>query len=215
MTDNVNPKEPKDIESTAPISNAETNNVPTEPVAGLDSSQQTMTENNSNVEPNDIEADKPESTSDIPSSNSELLAERDKYLDQLQRKIAEFDNYKRRTKSERQQQSARATIQLITEILPVLDDFERALETATDTEQPDAYRTGIEQIYRKLTELLKKRGVAPIETIGKAFDPNFHEAVVHEESDDHQDGEIIEEYRRGYMLGSELLRAAMVRVAKA
>ena len=215
MTDNVNPKEPKDIESTAPISNAETNNVPTEPVAGLDSSQQTMTENNSTTEPDDIEDDKPESTSDIPSSNSELLAERDKYLDQLQRKIAEFDNYKRRTKSERQQQSARTTIQLITEILPVLDDFERALETATDTEQPDAYRTGIEQIYRKLTELLKKRGVAPIETIGKAFDPNFHEAVVHEESDDHQDGEIIEEYRRGYMLGSELLRASMVRVAKA
>ena len=215
MTDNVNPKEPKDIESTAPISNAETNNVPTEPVTGLDSSQQTMTENNSTVEPNGIEDDKPESTSDIPSSNSELLAERDKYLDQLQRKIAEFDNYKRRTKSERQQQSARATIELITEILPVLDDFERALETATDTEQPDAYRTGIEQIYRKLTELLKKRGVAPIETIGKAFDPNFHEAVVHEESDDHQDGEIIEEYRRGYMLGSELLRASMVRVAKA
>ena len=215
MTDNVNPKESKDIESTTPISNAETNNVPTEPVAGLDSSQQTMTENNSALEPDDIEDDKPESTSDIPSSNSELLAERDKYLDQLQRKIAEFENYKRRTKSERQQQSARATIELITEILPVLDDFERALETATDTEQPDAYRTGIEQIYRKLTELLKKRGVAPIETIGKAFDPNFHEAVVHEESDDHQDGEIIEEYRRGYMLGSDLLRASMVRVAKA
>ena len=214
MTDNVKAKEPDNTETEAP-SNAEAENVKKEPAAELDTSEQTMTENNSTVEPNDIEDDKPESTSDIPSSNSELLAERDKYLDQLQRKIAEFDNYKRRTKSERQQQSARATIQLITEILPVLDDFERALETATDTEQPDAYRTGIEQIYRKLTELLKKRGVAPIETIGKAFDPNFHEAVVHEESDDHQDGEIIEEYRRGYMLGSELLRASMVRVAKA
>ena len=97
----------------------------------------------------------------------------------------------------------------------MLDDFERALETATDTEQPDAYRTGIEQIHQKLTELLKKRGVTPIETVGKPFDPNFHEAVVHEESDAHQEGEIIEEFRRGYMLGSDLLRASMVKVAKA
>tara|TARA_B100001167_G_C16731531_1_gene286228 strand:- start:15 stop:662 length:648 start_codon:yes stop_codon:yes gene_type:complete len=215
MTDNVNPKESKDTEPTAPISNAETKNVPTESAAGLDASEQTMTENNSTVEPNDIEDDKPESVSDISSSNSELLAERDTYLDQLQRKIAEFDNYKKRTQGERQQQSERATIQLITEILPVLDDFERALETATDTEQPDAYRTGIEQIHQKLTELLKKRGVTPIETVGKPFDPNFHEAVVHEESDAHQEGEIIEEFRRGYMLGSDLLRASMVKVAKA
>ena len=147
--------------------------------------------------------------------NSELRTERDGYLDRLQRKQAEFENYKRRTEAERHQQSKRATIQLITEILPILDDFERALETTAETEQPDAYRTGIEQIYRKLTELLKKRGVTPIETVGKKFDPNFHEAVLHEESDDHQDGEIIEEYRRGYMLGSDLLRASMVRVAKA
>lgn len=212
MTDNVKPKESKDTESTAPITNAETKNVP---ATTLEASEQTMTENNSTVEPKEVEDDKPESTSDLSSSNSELLAERDKYLDQLQRKIAEFENYKRRTKGERQQQSERATIQLITEILPILDDFERALETASDTEQPDAYRTGIEQIYRKLNELLKKRGVTPIEAVGKPFDPNFHEAVVHEESDAHQDGEIIEEYRRGYMLGSDLLRASMVRVAKA
>ena len=92
MTDNVNPKESKDIESTTPISNAETNNVPTEPVAGLDSSQQTMTENNSTVEPNDIEDDKPESTSDLSSLNSELRTERDGYLDRLQRKQEEFEN---------------------------------------------------------------------------------------------------------------------------
>ena len=217
MTDNVKPKEPDNTESAAP-SNTEAEDVKKEPVAELDASEQTMTENKSALEPDEIDDDDPKSASDISSLNSELRAERDEYLDRLQRKQAEFENYKKRTEAERQQQSKRATIQLIAEILPILDDFERALETTTDTsdtEQPDAYRTGIEQIYRKLTELLKKRGVAPIETIGKAFDPNFHEAVVHEESDDHKDGEIIEEYRRGYMLGSELLRASMVRVAKA
>lgn len=214
MTDNVKPKESENTETAAP-SKAETEDVQTEPATGLDASEQAMTENNSAVEPNDIEDEKPESTSDISSSNSELLEERDEYLDRLQRKQAEFENYKRRTEGERQQQSKRATIQLITEILPVLDDFERALKTATNTKQPDAFRTGIEQIYQKLVELLNKRGVTPIETLGKTFDPNFHEAVVHEESDAHQDGEIIEEYRRGYMLGSDLLRASMVRVAKA
>jgi len=214
MTDNVKPKEFKNTETAAPR-NAETEDVQLGPAAGLNASEQTMTENNSTLEPDEIEDDKPESTSDLSSLNSELRTERDGYLDQLQRKQAEFENYKRRTEAERQQQSKRATIQLIAEILPILDDFERAVETASDTEQPDAYRTGIEQIYRKLAELLKKRGVTPIETLGKKFDPNFHEAVLHEESDDHQDGEIIEEYRRGYMLGSELLRASMVKVAKA
>ena len=214
MTNNVKPKEPENTNPVAP-SNADAEDELTEGAAGLDASEQTMAENNSVSQPNEIEDNKPESVSDIPSSDSELLAERDEYLDRLQRKQAEFENYKRRTEGERQQQSQRATVQLITELLPVLDDFERALETATDTEQPDAYRTGIEQIYRKLTELLKKRGVTPIETAGKTFDPNFHEAVVHEESDAHRDGEIIEEYRRGYMLGSDLLRASMVKVAKA
>tara|TARA_B100000029_G_scaffold92905_1_gene82852 strand:+ start:48 stop:692 length:645 start_codon:yes stop_codon:yes gene_type:complete len=214
MTDTLNPKE---SENTVPAasSNAETTEIQTEQAVGLDATEQTMTENNSSVEPNGVEDEKSGMSSDTSSSNSELIAERDKYLDQLQRKIAEFENYKRRINSERQQQSERATIQLITEILPVLDDFERALQTSTDTEQPDAYRTGVEQIYRKLGELLVKRGVTPIETVGKTFDPNFHEAVVHEESDNHQDGEIIEEYRRGYMLGTDLLRASMVRVAKA
>ncbi|MFL2434654.1 MAG: nucleotide exchange factor GrpE [Vicinamibacterales bacterium] len=214
MTNNVKPKESENTNPAAP-SNADTEDELTEGAAGLDASEQTMAENNSVSQPNGIEDNKPESVSDISSSDSELLAERDEYLDRLQRKQAEFENYKRRTEGERQQQSQRATVQLITELLPVLDDFERALETATDTEQPDAYRTGIEQIYRKLTELLKKRGVTPIETAGKTFDPNFHEAVVHEESDAHRDGEIIEEYRRGYMLGSDLLRASMVKVAKA
>lgn len=214
MTNNVKPKESENTNPAAP-SNADTEDELTEGAAGLDASEQTMAENNSVSQSNGIEDNKPESVSDISSSDSELLAERDEYLDRLQRKQAEFENYKRRTEGERQQQSQRATVQLITELLPVLDDFERALETATDTEQPDAYRTGIEQIYRKLTELLKKRGVTPIETAGKTFDPNFHEAVVHEESDAHRDGEIIEEYRRGYMLGSDLLRASMVKVAKA
>jgi molecular chaperone GrpE len=215
MTDNVKPKKSEHSEAADSLSNAETEVVTTGSAAERDDPERTMTENNNTAESDDIEGDKTESTSDISSSNSELLAERDKYLDLLQRKIAEFDNYKRRTEGERQQQSKRATVQLITEILPVLDDFERALKTATNDEPSDAFRIGIEQIYRKLTDILRNRGVTPIEIVGKTFDPNFHEAVAHEESNVHHDGEIIDELRRGYMLGSDLLRASMVRVAKA
>ena len=215
MTDNVKPKKSEHSEAADPLSNAETEVVTTGSATERDDRERTMTENNNTAEPDDIEGDKTEPTYDDSSSNSDLIEERNEYRDLSQKLKAEFDNYRKKTDGERQRQSERATVQLITEILPVLDDFERALKTATNNEQSDAFRIGIEQIYRKLTDILKKRGVTPIESVGKTFDPNFHEAVAHEESDVHHDGEIIDELRRGYMLGSVLLRASMVRVAKA
>ena len=215
MTDNGKPKESEHSEAADPLSNAETEVVTTGSVAERDDPERAMTENNSTAESDDIEGDETESTYDAPSSNSHLVEERNEYRDLLQKLKAEFDNYRKKTDGERQRQSERATVQLITEVLPVLDDFERALKTATNNEQSNAFRIGIEQIYRKLTDILRKRGVTPIESVGKTFDPNFHEAVAHEESNVHHDGEIIDELRRGYMLGSVLLRASMVRVAKA
>ena len=80
---------------------------------------------------------------------------------------------------------------------------------------PDAYRKGVELIYRQFQELLAKRGVRPIEAVGEDFDPRFHQAITHEESAGKRDGEVIEEVRRGYMHGDRLLRPAMVKVAKA
>lgn len=215
MTDNVKPKESEDTEAADPASNAETEVVTTGPAAKRDESERTMTENTGTAEPDDIEGDEPESTYDASSANSDLVEERNEYRDLLQKLKAEFDNYRKKTEGERQRQSERATVQLITEILPVLDDFESALKAATNNGQSDAFRIGIEQIYRKLTDILRKRGVTPIESVGKIFDPNFHEAIAHEESNIHEDGEIIDELRRGYMVGSVLLRASMVRVAKA
>ncbi len=215
MTDNGKPKESEHSEAADPLSNAETEVVTTGSAAERDDPERAMTENNSTAESDDIEGDETESTYDASSSNSHLVEERNEYRDLLQKLKAEFDNYRKKTDGERQRQSERATVQLITEVLPVLDDFERALKTATNNEQSNAFRIGIEQIYRKLTDILRKRGVTPIESVGKTFDPNFHEAVAHEESNVHHDGEIIDELRRGYMLGSVLLRASMVRVAKA
>ncbi|MCY4122204.1 MAG: nucleotide exchange factor GrpE [Acidobacteria bacterium] len=142
-------------------------------------------------------------------------AERDEYRDLLLRKQAEFDNYKKRVERDRAKANRQAERMLIMALLPLLDDFERALGAPAETDVADAYRAGIELIHRQLLEVLRKRGVTPIETAGARFDPNLHEAVAYQASEGREDGEIIDEVRRGYRFDEELLRAAMVRVAKA
>jgi molecular chaperone GrpE len=143
-----------------------------------------------------------------------LKAERDDLYDRLLRKTAEFDNYRKRIDRERQEQRQGAAADLLEDLLPLVDDFERAMtvETGPDAE---AYRRGIELIYKQLMDLLQKRGVTPIETKGVLFDPHVHQAVASEPSAGHRDGEVVQELRRGYMLGPRLLRPAMVKVAKA
>jgi len=144
----------------------------------------------------------------------ELRRERDELHDRLLRKGAEFDNYRKRIERERREQSDQAVVDLLQSLLAVVDDFDRALtiEAGTDTE---GYRKGVELIYAKLHDVLKRHGVRPIEALGTDFDPNLHEAVVQETSPNHRDGEVIGELRKGYMLGDKLLRPAMVKVAKA
>ena len=102
----------------------------------------------------------------------------------------------------------------IEELLPIIDDLERALEAPIGSDA-EVFRTGVELIHRQMTELLRQRGVKPIQTVGADFDPRFHEAVVQEVSAEHREGEVMEELRKGYTLGERLLRPAMVKVAKA
>jgi molecular chaperone GrpE len=147
-------------------------------------------------------------------SVEEIQKQRDEYYDRLLRKTAEFDNFRKRTERERQALSEAAAGDLIEDLLPLVDDLERALKVETGGEGADAYRRGVELIHRQLSEILRKRGVRPIETLGADFDPYYHQAVAHEPSSDRRDGEVIEEFRRGYMLGDRLLRPAMVKVAK-
>ena len=142
-------------------------------------------------------------------------AERDEYRDLLLRKQAEFDNYKKRVERDRVKANRQAERALLIALLPLLDDFERALGTPVEEGGTEAYRAGVELIHRQLLEVLRKRGVTPIDTTGARFDPNLHEAVAYQTSDGHEDGDVIDEFRRGYLFDEELLRAAMVRVAKA
>lgn len=151
---------------------------------------------------------------DVSDPAAALQQERDDLFDRLLRKTAEFDNYRKRVERERREQGDRAIMALLEELLPVVDDFDRAVTLEAGGE-PSAYRKGIELIHSKLHDLLRKQGVRPIDALGADFDPNLHQAVVHEESPGRREGEVIGELRRGYTLGDRLLRPAMVKVAKA
>jgi molecular chaperone GrpE len=157
----------------------------------------------------DDENDAPEVT---PDPVELLRKEKDALQDRLLRTAAEFDNYRKRIDRERREQAEGAASDLLVDILPVVDDLERALQipASGDTE---AYRKGVELIHRQLLEVLRRRGVKPMDVVGVPFDPRFHQAVSQESSKKHREGEIIEELRRGYLLGDRLLRPAMVKVA--
>ena len=144
----------------------------------------------------------------------ELQKQRDEYYDLLLRKTAEFDNYRKRVERERQSASESAAASLIKELLPLVDDLERALKAEAGDEGAAAYRRGVELIHRRLLETLRQRGVKPIEALGEDFDPHYHQAVSYEPEEGRREGEVIEEFSRGYVLGDRLLRPAMVNVAK-
>ena len=143
-----------------------------------------------------------------------LARERDEMRDRLLRKTAEFDNYRKRVDKERRELSQWAAADVLTDLVAILDDFDRALAVEAPAEA-EPYRSGVELIHRQLGELLRKRGVTPLETLGTDFDPNVHQAVAYEETPGAREGEVVGELRKGYRLGERLLRPALVRVAKA
>jgi molecular chaperone GrpE len=147
----------------------------------------------------------------IIAERDQLQAEVADLQDRLLRRQAEFENFRRRMDRDRSDFLQYAGMEIVREILPVVDDFERALKIdVADTE----YRKGVELIYQRLLDTLKKIGLEPIEApAGEPFDPNLHQAVVRYETDDAPDNSILEAFQRGYNFKGKLLRPAMVRVA--
>jgi molecular chaperone GrpE len=144
---------------------------------------------------------------------ADLRNERGALQDRLLRQAAEFDNYRKRIDRERRESAQYAAVDFVQDLLPVIDDFERALQT--DAPGAESYRQGLEIIHRTLMEMLRKRGVTPIDAVGTDFDPQVHQAVAYEEAADRREGEVMEQFTRGYRLGDKLIRPAMVKVAKA
>jgi molecular chaperone GrpE len=141
---------------------------------------------------------------------AELVAERDSYLEQLQRTAADYANYRRRTESERVQTRKNASRELLSQLAPIADDFERAMANIPPEQAGSSLAEGVKLIERKLAGLLERQDVRKIEALGQPFDPAVHEAVV--QDPDNSDNLVVEVYQNGYMLGDQLLRPVMVRV---
>jgi molecular chaperone GrpE len=140
-----------------------------------------------------------------------LKAERDSLLDRLARAQAEFENARRRAAKEQQDFRDFASVEVIKSLLPVIDNFERALQSKSDAAE---FRSGIELIYKQLQDVLVKLGVRPIAAKGEQFDPHVHEAIEMVETSDANDHEVLEEWQRGYKYKDRLVRPAMVKVAR-
>jgi molecular chaperone GrpE len=141
-----------------------------------------------------------------------LKTEKDEYYDRLLRLRAEFENYKKRVQKEFDSFRKYAAEDVVLEILPVLDSFERALSNVPEGVN-DGFHEGVEIIYRQLSEALEKVGLVPMETVGKKFDPNIHDAVTGVESEEHEEGTVVGEFLKGYTLFDKVVRHAKVSVS--
>jgi molecular chaperone GrpE len=151
----------------------------------------------------------------------ELLAEAEakasEYLDGWQRARAELANFKKRTEREREQWKQTLQSDILIGLLPVLDDFDRAMENKPELAEggsANEWLGGIELIYKKLTGQFEELGISPINALNEPFDPTYHEAVMESESSEHEPGHVMEVIRKGYMIGDKVLQPAMVIVAK-
>ena len=163
------------------------------------------------AEPRSSETSAVSDASALGAELQKLKAERDSLLDRLARAQAEFENARRRASKEQQDFRDYASFDTIKSLLPVLDSFERALQTKSEAAD---FRSGVELIYKQLQDALVKLGVRPIPAKGEPFDPRYHEAIEMVESIDAPDHEVLEELQRGYKFKDRLLRPAMVKVAK-
>lgn len=149
-----------------------------------------------------------EAESEVEKLQKELEAEQNKYL----RLMADFDNYKRRVVKDRQEAEKFRSQSLLVDLLPVLDNFERALAAAPANEESASLVKGVEMVQKSLLEAVKREGMEEIKAVGEPFDPNFHQAVMQEKDDNAEPGSVLMELQKGYTLKGRVLRPAMVKV---
>ena len=169
---------------------------------GQDEEAQTKGSGNSDADGSALEA--------MRAERDRLLEEKADLQDRLLRRQAEFDNFRRRAEREKADVVEYANSETVRELLPILDDFERALKAESADKE---YSRGMKLIYQRLFDSLKKLGLEPINTSGQTFDPHTHHSIEMVESQEHEDHAILDEYQRGYTFRGRLLRPAMVKVA--
>ena len=167
-------------------------------------SQDNLQEENSE----DIEADIDPKDEEIQQLKNNVQEEEEKYL----RLYAEFENYKRRIQKENQTMKAYKAQDVLNDILPTIDNIERALQIEGEDEQFKSLQKGVEMVYESLLNALKNNGLEKIEAEGKQFDPNVHQAVVQDDNPDYESGQVTQELQTGYKLKERVLRPSMVKV---
>lgn len=163
------------------------------------------------------EENKKELKEKLKATNHELKEKSKKceeYLDRLQRTVAEFDNYKRRTMKEKEGMYLDALCDTVSSFLPVVDNFERAiLALEKEDEEKETLKDGIALVFKQLKDVMKSLDVDEIKSVGEKFDPNLHNAVMHIEDDSYAENEVIEEFQKGYIVKDRVIRHSMVKVA--
>ncbi len=144
-----------------------------------------------------------------------LRAERDKLKDHLLRTAADFDNFRKRTKRDLDDAKRRANEDVLREILPVIDNLERALGAADTAKDIEAVKEGVRMVLRGFDEVAQRLNLSRVPALGQPFDPNVHDAIQQLETEDHEPGTVVAEVVPGYRLGDRLLRAALVVVSRA
>lgn len=166
---------------------------------------------------NDDKENKEEVKTEIEENKAEVIDEKDKIKEEIdemndryKRLLAEFENYKKRTQKDKEGLKDLLVSDIMTSILPVIDNLEKAVKVQTEDK---AYQDGVKMVLKQLQDVLLYNGVKEIETVGKKFDPELHEAVSHVTDEKHGENVIIEEFRKGYRIGNRVIRHSMVIVA--
>jgi len=213
----------KDLEENKPaaeeLEEETADAVETEAVEYFDenTAEEDETEETDETAKEDIEGEQPEEKKGFFGKKKEKKDKKDARIeeltDRLQRQMAEFDNFRKRTEKEKSTMYEIGSKSVIEKILPVIDNFERGLAAVSDDQKEDAFVEGMEKIYRQFLDTLGEIGVKPIEAVGQEFDPNFHNAVMHIEDEDAEDNTVVEEFQKGYMYRDNVVRHSMVKVA--
>ncbi|EGA89172.1 protein grpE (HSP-70 cofactor) [Planococcus donghaensis MPA1U2] len=149
-----------------------------------------------------------ETVDEVEELRKQLEAEQNKYL----RLLADYDNFKRRTQKDKELANKFRSQSLLADLLPVLDNFERAMSATTKSEESASLLKGIEMVQKSLLEAVNREGLEEIKSVGEQFDPNFHQAVMQEKDDSAEPGVVLQELQKGYILKDRVLRPAMVKV---
>ncbi|MBD0379075.1 nucleotide exchange factor GrpE [Paenibacillus sedimenti] len=143
----------------------------------------------------------------------QLRMQSDENYQRFLRVQADFDNFRRRSRAEKEDFAKYASLKLIEQLLPVVDNFDRALSSSKEAKDFDALVKGLDMTFRQLDQVLTQEGLKPIEAVGQPFNPEFHQAIMQVESEEHEEGIVVEELQKGYMLKDKVIRPAMVKVS--